>query len=970
MKNNCLLKPILFTFLGLISIAATAQTVATFENITLTPASYWVGSSPNDEFVDGEATFPSKWDTAWSYWSDGWAVSNLTDSTTAGYTNMYSATTAIGVNGSSNYTIGKHNSIIHLTGTSTSAPLNGMFLTNTTYAAISMRDGDFFAKKFGGSTGNDPDYFVATIWGYTGGFPTADSVNFYLADYRDSDNSQDYIITDWTWVDLSPLGIVDSVLFTLDGSDVGTWGLNTPAFYAMDNFNDSTTLLANPTISHPECGLSNGSISMAASGGLTPYAYIWQGGSTSNESTGLAPGTYYITLSDANASTRDLAIVISDLQIVADVTTSDVTCNGLSDGSVSIAVSGASGPFTYTWSNTSTGWATTGLLAGTYNYTVTTPLGCSNTGSGTVTEQSAISITTSSGVGTVDAVATGGGSTVYLYNWDNNASGANIEGLVIGTYLVTVSNSYGCSTMASASVTVESTMAPFEVNINLTADSYWIGATATDKYVDGSMTFPSVWDDTWSYWSEGWAVSNMTDSSTAGVTNMYSATTAIGLNGSPNYSIGKSNSTIRLTGTIASQPLNGTYITNTTYAAIAMRDGDAFAKQFGGTTGDDPDYFAVTIWGYAGGVKTTDSVNFYLADYRDSDNTLDYIIKDWTWVDLSLLGTVDSLIFILDGSDVGAWGLNTPAFFAMDNFNDSITVVASPAISHSSCGNSNGSVNITASGGVTPYTYAWQNGNSTSNETGLSPGTYNISVTDGNSMTRVLSIVIENIEIIDVITSVDISCNGLTDGSVSVAASGASSPYSFVWNNSATTSSLSGLSAGVYNYTVSNSLGCASTGAANISNPSAITITSTVDTGAVAVTVTGGGTGYYYAWENGQTTANVTGLAIGTYTLTVTDSNGCVVIDSATVSTTGIINLVTETIEFSLYPNPVTNKLVVEGLPPGASLEIKDIQGRLIKAKWILSGREIIPVSDLESGVYILIASHGNAIKVYRFIKQ
>ena len=101
-----------------------------------------------------------------------------------------------------------------------------------------------------------------------------------------------------------------------------------------------------------------------------------------------------------------------------------------------------------------------------------------------------------------------------------------------------------------------------------------------------------------------------------------------------------------------------------------MRDGDGFAKKFGGVTGDDSDWFFITIKGYTGGNLTTDSVNFYLADYRFTNNTQDYIVKDWRWVDLTSLGNIDSVSFTLSSSDVGAYGINTPAFFAIDNFND------------------------------------------------------------------------------------------------------------------------------------------------------------------------------------------------------------------------------------------------------------------------------------------------------------
>ncbi len=244
-----------FICLGLVlsSQNTIAQTVSDFENLTLTPNSYWDGSDRSgthnaglfsSTFSSGDANFNNVYDTTYSaaygYWSKGFAYTNMTDSTTSGSGNMYSAKTASGVNNSANYLISSNNSIIHLTSAAANNTVKGVYITNTTYAANSMRDGDSFAKKFGGTTGNDPDWFKLTIWGYTNGNLTPDSVEFYLADYRFSNNAQDYIVKNWQWVNLTTLGAIDSVKFILTSSDNGSFGMNTPAFFALDNFNDQT----------------------------------------------------------------------------------------------------------------------------------------------------------------------------------------------------------------------------------------------------------------------------------------------------------------------------------------------------------------------------------------------------------------------------------------------------------------------------------------------------------------------------------------------------------------------------------------------------------------------------------------------------------------------------------------------------------------------------------------------------------
>src|SRR5690606_3999585 len=112
--------------------------------------------------------------------------------------------------------------------------------------------------------------------------------------------------------------------------------------------------------------------------------------------------------------------------------------------------------------------------------------------------------------------------------------------------------------------------------------------------------------------------------------------------------------------------VDGLYITNTTYTGLSMRDGDVFSKQFGGPTGDDPDFLRVDVEGFDQDGSSKGIVEFYLADYRFTDNSLDYIVDEWTWLDLSTLGTVTSLQFTLASSDVGSFGINTPTYFAFD----------------------------------------------------------------------------------------------------------------------------------------------------------------------------------------------------------------------------------------------------------------------------------------------------------------
>jgi hypothetical protein len=232
------------------AMVASAQNsiISNFEVFQLQVDSFLNGkeelNTPNWKgYSSGGAIFQNRFDTSFGgFWSRGFAISTMTDSITEGFTNLYSAITASGNNTSLHYAVGQQNARIYRDIDSFEA--KGVYVTNTTYAALSMLNGDQFAKKFGGTTGNDPDFFLMTFVGYRNGNLT-DSVKFYLADFRFTDNDSDYIVADWEWVDLSPIGMFDSIQIKLTSSDVGSFGINTPTFFAIDDF-EMTRINANP----------------------------------------------------------------------------------------------------------------------------------------------------------------------------------------------------------------------------------------------------------------------------------------------------------------------------------------------------------------------------------------------------------------------------------------------------------------------------------------------------------------------------------------------------------------------------------------------------------------------------------------------------------------------------------------------------------------------------------------------------
>jgi hypothetical protein len=222
-----------------LSIHSFSQTTINFEELTLPNESWWVGAGGTENgFLSNNAFFPTYYDSAFGgYWGNGFAYSNMTDSVTSGFLNMYSSKAGSGHLSSVKYAINYADGYF-LPGPSISQfnfEMQEAYLSNNTYAFNSMRDGDDYAKKFGGVSGNDPDFFSVTFDGFLNGQSVGTPVVFYLADFRFEDNTLDYLVRDWTRVDLTALGTVDSVVFHFESSDIGEFGINTPLYFCIDD---------------------------------------------------------------------------------------------------------------------------------------------------------------------------------------------------------------------------------------------------------------------------------------------------------------------------------------------------------------------------------------------------------------------------------------------------------------------------------------------------------------------------------------------------------------------------------------------------------------------------------------------------------------------------------------------------------------------------------------------------------------
>jgi hypothetical protein len=218
------------------------------QNLPIGPNDFYDGRSaydPNDEdatdFSSQGATFNNDFDDfgGGCCWQ-GWGYSQTDDTVTSGPGNQYSAIPGAGVGGSATYGVGFAGGVVGTTGLVTitldqASTVSGAWITNTTWGALAMLQGDDFAKQFGGASGTDPDFFALTISGYDTSGSLTGAIEFLLADYRFEDDSEDYVVVDWTFVDLSGLGVVETLDFTLESSDTDFGFINTPSYFALDD---------------------------------------------------------------------------------------------------------------------------------------------------------------------------------------------------------------------------------------------------------------------------------------------------------------------------------------------------------------------------------------------------------------------------------------------------------------------------------------------------------------------------------------------------------------------------------------------------------------------------------------------------------------------------------------------------------------------------------------------------------------
>ena len=535
--------------------------------------------------------------------------------------------------------------------------------------------------------------------------------------------------------------------------------------------------------------LCEGDASISLANYASPSGGVFSGTGITNDSifnpVSVGTGSYTIQYLYSNTCGSDSASTVISVNgnPTISVVSSDVSCNGLNNGSAVASSSSGLPLYTYSWSNSANGPSIIGLSVGNYSVTVSDANGCSDSSSFSIAEPPALSAALSSTNVTCNAgndgtaiVIVSGGVPAYSYLWSDGQTAAAVTGLSVGTYSVTITDANGCSIVETVVITEPSLFSTSVVSVDVDC----FGGN------DGSASV-SV------------------------------------LGGTPSYSFLWSNGS-----------------TNASISGLAVGS------------------YSVT---------TTDGNGCSIIDA------------------LTISGPVSPLAASVSASfDVSCFG------------------------------GSDGSAAASGSGGTAPYAFNWNNGLTNNSVNGLSAGNYSLTLSDANGCQTSQSITISepaSSVSASIVSSTNAICVGSNNGDASVSASGGTPGYSYAWSNGASTSSIIGLVIGTYEVTVTDINGCfditqvdiipATTAAvASISSFSNATCLSSND-GSAQVSVVGGAAPYTYAWSNLANTEAISGLSIGSYTVTVNSSNGCSDTTSISITNSDTIGPLIQSADTSIY---------------------------------------------------------------------
>ncbi|PIF63100.1 gliding motility-associated C-terminal domain-containing protein [Flavobacterium sp. 11] len=659
-------------------------------------------------------------------------------------------------------------------------------------------------------------------------------------------------------------------------------------------------------------GGNNGSLTTMPSGGTLPYTYLWNSTpiQTSATATGLASGTYTITVTDAKGCiTTSSATITQPAALLTSTTTTNVLCNG-TNGAIDLSVSGGTAPYTYLWSNGAISQDLDSVVAGTYNVTITDTNNCTTTASATVTEPAnalaasatATAVLCKGGNGAVD-LSVSGGTAPYTYLWSNGAISQDLDSVVAGTYNVTITDTNNCTTTASATVTEPANA--LAASATATAVLCKGGNGAVDLSVSGG-TAPYTY-----LWSNG-AISQDLDSVVAGTYNVTITDT--------------NNCTTTASATVT-EPANALAASATATAVLCKGGNGAVDLSVSGGTAP-----YTYLWSNGAISQDLDSVvaGTYNVTITDTNNCTTTASATVTEPANALAASATATAVLCKGGngavDLSVSGGTAPYTYLWSNgaisqdlasavagtYNVTITdtnnctttasatvtepadaLAASATATAVLCKGGNGAVDLSVSGGTAPYTYLWSNGAISQDLDSVVAGTYNVTITDTNNCTTTASATVTEPAnaLAASATATAVLCKG-GNGAVDLSVSGGTAPYTYLWSNGAISQDLASAVAGTYNVTITDTNNCTTTASATVTEPANALAASATATavlckggnGAVDLSVSGGTAPYTYLWSNGAISQDLDSVVAGTYNVTITDTNNCTTTASATVT--------------------------------------------------------------------------------------
>jgi len=593
----------------------------------------------------------------------------------------------------------------------------------------------------------------------------------------------------------------------------------------------------------------SGSIT-AASGG------VWVGnGSFSPNDSNLAV-TYTPTPGELTAGTSDLILITTgngscpaDTDTVSitylsfdgtlNLTTTNITCNGAANGVANASVTGGTGPFTFTWNSSpvQVGDSAMGLDTGSYTVIASNGNGCITTSPFIVTEPPplAVSIT---GQTNVDcngnssgyAIALGNGGTApYNYIWSSGSSLDTANSLTAGTYTVSVSDANGCGPFMDTVLITE----PLQLSVSVT------GQTNVDCNGNstGSATAAGSGGTTpYAYaWSSGAAI----DTANTLQAGIY---------------------TVSITDVNGCGPVIDTVLITQPLPLSVSINGQTNVDCNGNSTG--------------------------AASAVGSGGTAPYA---YVWSSGAVINGANALAagtYTVSITDTNGCGPVTNTVIITEPLALSVSINGQTNVDCN--GNNTGLAFAAGSGGTVPYTYAWSSGAILDTAFNLTVGTYVVGITDTNGCGPVMDTVLITEPpplSVSIIGQTNVDCNGNNSGSAFALGSGGTAPYNYIWSSGASLDTANSLTAGTYTVSVSDANGCGPvTDMVVISQPLTLAVSITgqtnVDcngnnTGSANAAGSGGTSPYAYTWSSGAFIDTANSLAAGTYTVSVSDANGC-----------------------------------------------------------------------------------------------